>query len=71
MCQKNLEFVEGDKVFLRVALMKGVTRFSRKGKLNPHYIGPFEILERIIFVAYRLALPTGLANIHDFFMSLY
>jgi hypothetical protein len=67
MRQRNLEFTEGDKVFLRVAPMKGVTRFGKKGKLNPRYIGPFEILERVGPVAYRLALPPGLANIHDVF----
>ena len=67
MHQRNLEFVEGNKVFLRVAPMKGVTRFGKKGKLNPRYIGPFEILERVGSVAYHLALPPGLANIHDVF----
>jgi hypothetical protein len=67
MRRRNLEFAEGDKVFLRVAPMKGVTRFGKKGKLNPRYIGPFEILERVGPVAYRLALPSGLANIHDVF----
>jgi hypothetical protein len=65
--QRNLEFTEGDKVFLRVAPMKGVTRFGKKGKLNPRYIGPFEILERVGPMAYRLALPPELANIHDVF----
>jgi hypothetical protein len=56
--------------FLRVAPMKGVTRFGKKGKLNPHYIGPFEILERVALVAYRLALSLGLASIHDVFHIL-
>jgi hypothetical protein len=64
---RNLEFAKGDKVFLRVAPMKGVIRFGKKGKLNPRYIGPFEILERVGSVAYRLALPPRLANIHDVF----
>jgi hypothetical protein len=35
MRQRNLEFAEGDKVFLRVAPMKGVIRFGKQGKLNP------------------------------------
>ena len=39
-------------VFLKVASMKGVLRFGRKGKLSPQFIGPFEILERIGPVAY-------------------
>jgi hypothetical protein len=67
MRQRNLEFAEGDKVFLRMAPMKGITRFGKKWKLNPCYIGPFEISERVGPVAYRLALPPGLANIHDVF----
>ena len=54
-------------VFLRVAPMKRVSRFGKKEKLNPRYIGPFEILERVGPVAYCLALPLGLANIHDVF----
>ncbi|KAA0047145.1 pol protein [Cucumis melo var. makuwa] len=55
--RKDLKFYVGDKVFLKVALMKGVLRFEKKGKLSPCFIGPFEILERIGPVAYRLALP--------------
>ncbi|XP_010670395.2 uncharacterized protein LOC104887464 [Beta vulgaris subsp. vulgaris] len=42
-------------------------RFGRKGKLSPRYIGPYEVLERIGEVAYRLALPTELANVHNVF----
>jgi hypothetical protein len=67
MHRRNLEFAEDDKVFLRVAPTKGVTRFGKKGKLNSRYMGPFEILERVGPVAYRLALPFELANIHDVF----
>jgi hypothetical protein len=67
MSRSNLEFTAGDKVFLRVAPMKGFTRFGKKGKLNPRYIRPFEILERVSPMAYRLALPPRLANIHDVF----
>ncbi|GAV87391.1 Chromo domain-containing protein [Cephalotus follicularis] len=42
-------------------------RFGKKGKLSPSYIGPFEILERIEEVAYRLALPPNLSHVHDVF----
>ena len=42
-------------------------RFGKKGKLSPRYIGPFEILERIGVLAYRLALPPNLASVHDVF----
>jgi len=65
--RRTLEFSEGDKVFLRVAPMKGVTRFGKKKKLNPRYVGPFEILERVGPIAYRLALPPSLARVHDVF----
>ncbi|TYJ99751.1 pol protein [Cucumis melo var. makuwa] len=65
--QKDLEFDVGDKVFLKIAPMKGVLRFERRGKLSPHFVGPFKILERIGPVAYRLALPTSLSTVHDVF----
>ena len=47
--------------------MKGVMRFGKKGKLSPPYINPFELLERIGAVAYRLALPPDLSLIHPVF----
>ncbi|GKA11674.1 putative reverse transcriptase domain-containing protein [Tanacetum coccineum] len=46
---------------------KGVVRFDKKGKLSPRYVGPFEIVERIGPVAYRLRLPQELSGIHDTF----
>ncbi|KAJ8754711.1 hypothetical protein K2173_011126 [Erythroxylum novogranatense] len=45
----------------------GVMRFGKKGKLSPRYVGPYEILERIGPLAYRLALPPELSQIHDVF----
>ncbi|KAL4025841.1 hypothetical protein IC575_014247 [Cucumis melo] len=65
--RKNLEFEVGDMVFLKVAPMKGVLRFVKKGKLSPRFVGPFEILERIGPVAYRLALPPSFSAVHDVF----
>ena len=44
-----------------------MSRFGRSGKLSPRCIGPFDILERIEEVAYRLALPPQLSDIHDVF----
>ena len=50
--------------------MKRVMRSGKKGKLSPRYIGPFEILERIGDVAYKLALPPSLDSVHNFFHVL-
>ena len=65
--RKSLEFEVGDLVFLKVAPMKGVLRFGHKGKLSPKFIGPFEILERVGSVAYKLALPPALSGVYDVF----
>ncbi|XP_021721508.1 uncharacterized protein LOC110689083 [Chenopodium quinoa] len=65
--RREEEFEIGDKVLLKVSPMKGVMRFGKKGKLSPKYIGPYEILQRIGKVAYRLALPMDLSKVHDVF----
>jgi hypothetical protein len=54
-------------VYLNVSPMKGVKRFRVKGKLSPHYIGPFPILEKCENVAYKLELPPSLAGVYDIF----
>ena len=46
---------------------RGVVRFGKQGKLSPRFIGPFEILERVGTVAYRLALPLDLSSVHEVF----
>ena len=46
---------------------RGVTRFGKRGKLSSRYIGPFEVLERVDMVAYRLALPPSLSSVHEVF----
>lgn len=74
-CQKNsaarrrrpLMFEVSSHVFLKMQPRRGVVHFGRKGKLSPRYIGPFEALERVGEVAYRLALPPQLARIHNVF----
>ncbi|XP_022867791.1 uncharacterized protein LOC111387467 [Olea europaea var. sylvestris] len=65
--RKSIEFEVGEKVFLKVAPIKGVLRFGKKGKLRPRFIDPFEILDRIENVAYRLALPPRLSVVHNVF----
>nr|GEW39214.1 putative nucleotidyltransferase, ribonuclease H [Tanacetum cinerariifolium] len=55
--RRSLEFQPGDHVFLKVSPACGVRRFGMKGKLSPRFIGPFEILDRVGEVSYRLALP--------------
>ncbi|GKC89516.1 hypothetical protein Tco_1150165 [Tanacetum coccineum] len=60
--RKPLEFEVGDLVMLKVSPWKGVIRFGKKGKLAPRYVGPFEILEMIGLVAYRLRLPEELSG---------
>ncbi|GJZ92568.1 hypothetical protein Tco_0664633 [Tanacetum coccineum] len=64
---KLLEFEVGERVMLKVSPWKGVIRFGKKGKLAPRHVGPFEILERISPVAYRLRLPGELSRAHDTF----
>ena len=65
--RRPLEFEIGSKVFLRISPIKAVTRFRKRGKLNPRFIGPFEILERVGKVSYRLALPPSMLRVHDVF----
>ncbi|GKC92982.1 putative reverse transcriptase domain-containing protein [Tanacetum coccineum] len=65
--RRPLEFEVRDKVMLKVAPWKGVMRFGKRGKLNPRYIGPFRIIERIGPVAYRLELPQELSRVHNVF----
>lgn len=65
--RKDLKFVVGDHVFLKVAPMKGVMRFGKKGKLNPRYVDLFKILKRVGDKAYNVALPPSLSSVHNIF----
>jgi hypothetical protein len=65
--RRPLEFEVRNHVYLRVSPMKGVKRLGVKGKLAPHYIGPFPILEKCGTVAYKLDLPPSLAGVHNIF----
>jgi hypothetical protein len=65
--RRQLEFKEGDYVYLKVSPLWGMRRFKVKGKLSPRFIGPFLILKRVGEVAYQLELPDHLADVHDVF----
>ncbi|KAA3474049.1 DNA/RNA polymerase superfamily protein [Gossypium australe] len=65
--RKEIEFQVDDKVFLKVSPWRKVLRFGQKGKLSLRFIGHYKVTERIGSVAYRLALPPELENIHNVF----
>ncbi|GKA80045.1 putative reverse transcriptase domain-containing protein [Tanacetum coccineum] len=66
LCESTLRKV-GDKVMLKVSPWKGVVRFGKRGKLNPRYVGPFKVLEKVGEVAYKLELPEELSRVHNTF----
>ncbi|GJV56993.1 putative reverse transcriptase domain-containing protein, partial [Tanacetum coccineum] len=65
--RKPMEFQVEDKVMLKVSPWKGVVRFGKRGKLNPRYVGPFKVLEKVGEVAYKLELPEELSRVHNTF----
>ncbi|GKB77608.1 putative reverse transcriptase domain-containing protein [Tanacetum coccineum] len=65
--RKPMEFQVRDKVMLKVSPWKGVVRFGKRGKLNPRYVGPFKVLEKVREVAYKLELPEELSRVHNTF----
>jgi hypothetical protein len=54
-------------VYLKVSPIRGLHNFKVKGKLSPHYIGPFKILEWKGEVAYLLELSARLSDVHNVF----
>ena len=67
MKRKDILYEVGEKVFLKVSPWKKVMRFRKKGKLSPRFISPYEVIEKVGPVAYRLALPPDLEKIHNVF----
>nr|GEX85127.1 putative reverse transcriptase domain, ribonuclease H-like domain, aspartic peptidase domain protein [Tanacetum cinerariifolium] len=63
----EMEFQVGDKVMLKVSPWKGVVRFGKRGKLNPRYVRPFKVLEKIRKVAYKIKLPEELRRVYNTF----
>ena len=66
----NREFSVGDHVYLKVRERKSSFKLGSCAKLSPRYCGPFEVLERIGPVAYKLALPTSTRAHNVFHVSL-
>nr|GEZ90410.1 putative reverse transcriptase domain-containing protein [Tanacetum cinerariifolium] len=64
---KPLEFQVDDRVMLKVSPWKGVVRFGKRGKLNPRYVGPFKVIERVGTVAYKLEPPQQLGRVYNTF----
>ncbi|GJU08507.1 putative reverse transcriptase domain-containing protein [Tanacetum coccineum] len=65
--RKPMDFQVGDKVMLKVSPWKGVVHFGKRGKLNPRYVGPFKMLEKVGTVAYKLELPQERSRVHNTF----
>ncbi|GJW80932.1 hypothetical protein Tco_0144907 [Tanacetum coccineum] len=65
--RKPMEFQVGDKVMLKVSPWKEVVCFGKRGKLNPRYVRPFKVLEKVGSVAYKLELPEELSRVHNTF----
>ena len=65
--RRPLEFDAGDHIFLRVTPTTGIGRALKSRKLNPRFIGPYQITRRIGPVAYEIALPPHLGNLHNVF----
>ncbi|GJW22622.1 putative reverse transcriptase domain-containing protein [Tanacetum coccineum] len=64
---KPMEFQVGDRVLLKVSPCKGVVHFGKRGKLNPRYVEPFKVLEKVGSIAYKLELPQELSRVHNTF----
>ncbi|GJU06014.1 hypothetical protein Tco_1122444 [Tanacetum coccineum] len=65
--RKPMEFQVGDRVILKVSPWKRVVCFGKRGKLNPRYVGPFKVLEKVGSVAYKLEIPQELSRVHNTF----
>nr|KYP46229.1 Retrotransposable element Tf2 [Cajanus cajan] len=65
--RKPLEFAEGEHVFLKVTPTSGAGKALKARKLTSRFVGPYQIIQRVGPVAYRLTLPPSLSNLHDVF----
>nr|GEZ67295.1 putative reverse transcriptase domain-containing protein [Tanacetum cinerariifolium] len=62
-----MEFQIRDRVILKFSAWKGVVRFGKRGKLNPRYVGPLKVLDKVGTVAYKLGLSKELSRVHNTF----
>ncbi|GKC37916.1 putative reverse transcriptase domain-containing protein, partial [Tanacetum coccineum] len=67
LMHKPMEFKVGDKAMLKVSPWKRVVRFGKREKLNPRYVVPFKVFEKVGSVAYKLELPQELSRVHNMF----
>ena len=67
MKRKYIRYEIDERVFLKVLPWKKVMGFEKKGKLSPRFVGPYEVIEKVGPVIYRLALPPDLEKIHNVF----
>jgi len=65
--RRDLEFIVGDYVYLKVSPLCGSVRIHVKGKLAPRYVGPYRICRKIGKLAYKLELPPELTGVHPVF----
>ena len=65
--RRDLEFIKGDYVYLKVSPLWGTIRFHVKGKLAPRYVGPYRMSQRVGKLAYQLEPPEELAGVHPMF----
>nr|GEU86437.1 hypothetical protein [Tanacetum cinerariifolium] len=66
-CYGDLRTVIMHEVMLKVSPWKGVIRFRKRGKLNPRYVRPFKVLDKVGTVAYKLEIPQELSRVHNTF----
>ncbi|GKA40473.1 hypothetical protein Tco_0733066 [Tanacetum coccineum] len=62
-----MEFYSRDKVMVKSFALERAVRFGKRGKLNPRYVGPFKVLEKVGEVAYKLELLEELSRVHNTF----
>ncbi|KAL5545030.1 hypothetical protein UlMin_008814 [Ulmus minor] len=63
----DASFFVGDYVYLKLQPYNQTSvAFQGSMKLAPHFFGPYQVIERVGYVAYKLALPPG-SQIHNVF----